>query len=155
MTLLEAITEVKDSMTDIKSFHYADQFEINMLTDKFLESKYPFMLVLPFDVADVPRKSGALHGTVNLDIYFLTKVEAQTQDYVTSDVETEVMTTLRLLARRFAHKLNEHDIIDPEGEGITQRTYTPQYGLYDAHTFGIQLTMAVPIAERATNICSP
>lgn len=153
MTLLAAIEEVKDEMTAIKTLLNADMFEANMLADKLLTSEYPLLLILPIPIVDTPGESGALKSTVDLQLYFLDRGTALTTDYVTSDIETDFIEPMRLMARRFIHRLNDHSIIDPESDGIQSRTYTPEYGLFDAHTFGVSVRAQVPIMERGTGIC--
>lgn len=155
MNLLSAITEIRNEMTDIKTLLNADLFEANQLADALLTSAYPMILLLPIPIVDDPGSSGVLKSTVDLQLYFLNRGEALTSDYSGADVEAKFIEPMRKLARRFIHKLNEHKIIDPETRGIGPRTYTPEYGLFDAHTFGVSVRASVPIMERTTGICIP
>lgn len=155
MTLLSALEEVKSEMTDIKTLINADLFEANLLADKLLTSEYPLILLLPIPIVDTPGSSGALKSTVDLTLYFLKRGTEITSDYSGAEIETDFIEPMRLLARRFIHKLNEHAIIDPESRGIEARTYNAEYGLFDAHTFGVSVRCSVPIMERASGICLP
>lgn len=156
MTLLSALEEITDGLTDIKTLLNADLYEANALADAMNAASYPLVLLLPVPITDTPGRSGALKSTVDLQLFFLDKsTNDYTIDYSGAAIETDFIEPMRLLARRFIHKLNEHEIIDPESEGIEARTYTPEYSLFDAHMFGVSVTCQVPMMERATNICRP
>jgi hypothetical protein len=155
MTLLSAIEEIKSEMTDIKTLLNADLFEANQLADALLTSEYPMILLLPISIIDTPGSSGVLKSTVDIQLYFLNRGTEIATDYSGAKIETNFIEPMRLLARRFIHKINEHKIIDPETRGIEARTYTPEYGLFDAHTFGVSVRAQVPIMERQTGICLP
>jgi hypothetical protein len=155
MTLLSAIEEIKSEMTDIKTLLNADLFEANQLADALLSSEYPMILLLPIPIVDTPGSSGVLKSTVDLQLYFLNRGTDITPDYSGANIETNFIEPMRKYARQFIHKLNKHAIIDPETRGIEARTYTPEYGLFDAHTFGVSVRAQVPIIERATGLCLP
>lgn len=155
MTLLTALEEVRSEMTDIKTLLNADMFEANMLADKLLTSEYPMILLLPIPIVDTPGSSGALKSTVDLTLYFLKRGTDITPDYSITDIESNFIEPMRLLARRFMHKLNKHKIIDPETKGIEARTYNAEYGLFDAQTFGVSVRCQVPIMEKTKGICLP
>jgi hypothetical protein len=55
---------------------------------------------------------------------------------------------MRLLARKFMHKLNEHSIIDTEGPGMSQIVYTPVYSENDANLFGVKINATIPVMEK-------
>jgi hypothetical protein len=154
-TLLSAIEEIKAEMTDIKTLLNADLFEANQLADALLSSEYPMILLLPIPIVDTPGSSGVLKSTVDLQVFFLNRGSDITVDYSGSKIETEFIEPMRKYARQFMNKLNSHKIIDPETRGIEARTYTAEYSLFDAHTFGVSVRAQVPIMERATGICLP
>jgi hypothetical protein len=157
MTILEAITEVRNNMpTALKpTLVFADLSEANAtIMDDIESSEVPVLLVLPFRVVDTPGRSGRLKSVANFTAFMLTKLSNPTTDYVSSTVETEAIAPMRLLARQFMHRLNEHSIIDSETSGITSITYEPIYGTMDANLFGITITASIPVMEQA-RVCVP
>jgi hypothetical protein len=150
MTILEALTEVQQESVGLKTMIFADLNEANATyVDKLVKSEFPVLLVLPFAPTDTIGKSGALKTTVDLDLFFLTTSKNPTVDYKSTEVETECIAPMRLLARKFIHNLNHHSIIDPEGAGIVTYTLTPAYSSMDANLYGVEVRVNVPVMERA------
>jgi hypothetical protein len=147
MTTLEALEEVQTA--GINTILYADPFEANYLTDKLLTAEMPVLLIMPIKITDNISKTGALKSTFPFEAMLLTKDPTQaTTDYAARDIENRLIAPMRLLARKYMHKLNEHEIIDPEGAGITAIEYTPVYSENDANLFGVRINANVPVMEK-------
>lgn len=155
MTILAALEEIFDDLPAIKTFIYADLNEANgTYLDKMVNAEYPVMLVLPFAVIDTPAQSGILKSTFELYAFMLDKQDAATADYSSIEIETDIIAPMRLLARRFVHKLNEHSIIDPTSAGIQSMNFQPTYGEFDSHLFGVLFRGTIPVMENEI-ICQP
>lgn len=149
MTPVEALEQVCNSLVTrpTKFIYVHSNFEANELADKLLNSEYPVCFMLPVVITEAPSKTGMLKSTFPLQAFFLDKQPETTTDFNAVDVESRYIVPMRLLAREFMHKLNEHAIIDQEGQGIVDRIYTPEYALLDAHLFGVFVQAQVPIME--------
>lgn len=155
MTILSAVEAVRTDMAAaIPTFIYCDLNEANLEADFVAVNEFPLMVLLPFAPVDTPSRSGKLKTTANLTFLLLGKHEQATSEHKASEVETAVIAPLRLIARRFVHKLNEHSIIDPESAGITSVTYNPTYMLTDANLHGIEIVFNIPVMENAV-VCIP
>jgi hypothetical protein len=155
MTILSAIEAVRTNMAAaIPTFIYCDLNEANIEADFKAVTDYPLMILLPFAPVDIPGKSGKLKTTANLTFFLLGKHEQATSEHKASEVETAVVAPMRLLARRFVHKLGEHSIIDPESNGIQSVTYNPTYMQLDANLHGVEVVFTIPVMENAV-VCVP
>jgi hypothetical protein len=148
MTIIEALEEVNDALTPVPTFIFADLNEANFLVDAIETANMPVFLVLPFTVVDTFGKSGTIQSTFELQGFMFTKKSDQrTIDYSAADVESELIQPMRLLARKFLHRLNAHSIIDPETAGVKVTSYEPIYSSMDANLFGVFLRATVPVKE--------
>lgn len=151
MTILEAIEAVKNTITPVPEFFYADLNEANINVDALANSQFPIMIVLPFIPIDNPGKSGVLKTTAEIEIFFLNKKTDQaTIEYSSIVVENEIIAHMRALARNFWYKFNQHSIIDKETNGITGIRYQPVYSSLDANVHGVWCRATVPIMEKIT-----
>lgn len=152
MTILEAIEEVVEDMSQNVTLIYADLNEANFDVDKLVGSEFPVLIVLPFIPVDTPGTSGVLKTTFDFQAFLLNKdVMQSTVDYRAIEVENNVVAPMRMLAREFMHKFNEHTIIDPEDKiGIGARTYQPIYSSMDANLHGVFIRARVPVMEGIT-----
>jgi len=152
MTILEALEEVNSNLTTPAEFIYADMNEANFAADSVDSSSLPVLIILPITVTDnrTPNGSGVLKSTLELNAMFLTQITDVTTDYSAATVETSAIEPMRTLARQFIFRLNEHDIIDPESNGIVQVTYQPTYSSLDANLFGVLVRAQVPVMEGIT-----
>ena len=154
MTIEETLEDVCASLSVQTTFMPVSSLnEANWLADALLTAQYPLCLVLPVIVTDAPGKSGILKSKFPLAVYFLNKSTEITTDFKSSEIAPYIKT-MRDLAREFIHKLNETDLIDPETDGIGERSYEPEYGLLDAHLFGVLCRASVPVMEGVTG-CVP
>lgn len=154
MTILEALQEVQRDLPGLNTLIFADLNEANATyVDKLLKSEYPVLLVLPFAPRDTVGKSSKLKTTVDLDLFFLTKSGGKTIDYKSVEIETECIAPMRLLARKFIHNLNHHEIIDPETGVISTYDLIPAYSSMDADLFGVEVRVNVPVMEHA-QVCA-
>lgn len=155
MTILTALQAVNSSLRAPMSFVYADLNEANFTVDQIANASLPVLIILPFTTKDTPGKSGILKTTFELTAFVLTKkTDQNTTDYSAATLETEVIAPMRLKARQFMHKLNEHAIIDPETSGIQQINIQPTYSSMDANLHGVVITATVPVMEVLTG-CEP
>ena len=151
MTIIEALEEVNNSLSRKTTFIYVSSMqEANLLADTLLKAEYPVCFILPVVVTDTPGTSGVLKSEFPLNAYFLDRDNAATIDFKATEVEKNHIAPMRTLAREFLHKLNEHSIIDPESKGIQARVLEPEYGLTDAHLFGVFVRAQVPVMEGVT-----
>lgn len=151
MTILEALEEVNDSLitaTRPQFIYVAAEWEANQIVDALTNAQFPILVVLPIIVTDVPGPSGVLKSTFDFSAFMLNKPTLATENFVTADIDTDSTAPMRALARQFMHKLQHHSIIDPETNGIQTITYTPEFGLWDAHLFGVFIRATVPVMER-------
>jgi hypothetical protein len=151
MTILEALEEVNESLRTPMEFVYAGLNEANFNLDSVTNSNHPVIIVLPFTPVDNPGRSSVLKTTVELQFFILNKITGQkTTDFTASEVETQVIAPMRDKARAFIFKLNQHSIIDPETQGITNVRYQPSYSQFDSHLYGVFVTANVPVMEVIT-----
>jgi hypothetical protein len=156
MTILEALEEVKTNMYGIATQHYASLEEANVPADFYETADYPLQVILPFVPVDNLAESGALKTTVELHFFILNKYTAQkTVEFKAREVETAVIAPMRLLARKFMHKLGEHSILDPEVKNaITNVRYIPAYSSMDADLHGVEVIAQLAVMERPS-VCVP
>jgi hypothetical protein len=152
MTINAALEAVKDSLPAIKTLIYADLNESNYLADALQTSEYPLLLILPITVTEATGVSGIDEGTFEFNAYFLDKQPESTTDYSSADIETRYIAPMRLLARQYMHILSTHSIVAP-GKVVGDKTYTPEYGLLDAHLFGVNVRCQIPVLENI-NACT-
>lgn len=153
MTILEALEEVNDSLPSgirPQFIYVSSQFEANNLADQLSTITSPVLVILPIIVVDTPGISGVIKTTFELSGFFLTKATGVTVDFTGSTAETTCIAPMRDLARKYIHKLQEHSIIDPETSGLFTTTYTAEYGLWDAHLFGVFVRATVPVMEQVS-----
>jgi len=125
----------------------ANMGEANMLLDKIPVDEYPIMLVLPFTVVDNREVSGLWAGTVDFNAMLLDRDASKTTlDYDTSEVEIQFTAPLRRLARRFFNELNKSELLF-QPQVISNVSYTPTYGEFDAHVHGVIVRVSLKIAE--------
>lgn len=122
----------------------ANMNEANMGLDS--QSQLPLMLVLPPVMVDRRGTSGLWVQSVDFNAMFLNRDEAYTNDYKVAEVDILITTPMRKLAREFFNKLSKSDIMN-QGIGITQVTYTPTYGEFDAHLHGVIARCTFDIVE--------
>jgi hypothetical protein len=151
MTILEAIEAVKDSLTTVPEFFYADLNEANIDADALLNSQFPLMIVLPFNITDNPGRSGVLKSSVDFQAFFLAKKADQvTIQYNSVVIENEIVAPMRALARQFFFRMNQHSLIDKEGSGIVNILYQPTYSALDANVHGVFVRATLPMIEGIT-----
>jgi len=150
MTIIQALQEVNASMSRSLTLIYADMNEANLDADKLVLSELPVNIILPITVTDAPGTSGVLKSSFELNAFFLNKSNNVTTDFKSIEIENEVITPMRVLAREFMFRLNEHDIIDPETKGLTSIVYQPVYSSMDANLFGVWAKATVPVMEQIT-----
>jgi hypothetical protein len=151
MTIVETLEDVNDNLSVATRFIYVNSLnEANYLVDALTDGEFPVCLMLPVIVRDTPGKSGILKSKFQLGAYFLNKISGTTNDFKTNEVESTVIKPMRDLAREYVHKLNETDLIDPETDGIGERTFEPEYDLMDASLFGVFVKADVPVMEGVT-----
>lgn len=151
MTILEAIVDVKNDLTTVPAFFFADLNEANYEADKLLPLQYPLMIVLPFNVTDSPGRSGVLKSAVDVQVFFLNRKNDQvTNDYSAQTIENEIIAPMRALAREFFFRLNQSTLIDRESNGIANIVYQPTYSALDANVHGVWARATVPMIEGIT-----
>ena len=151
MTILEALEEVNTNMRTPFEFVYAGLNEANFNLDNVSNDDHPVMVVLPFTPVDNPGTSSVLKTTVDLQFFILTKkTDQQTIDFTAADIETEIIAPMRIQARAFMFRLNQHSIVDPETAGITNIRYQPSYSQFDSNLFGVFVSASVPVMEAIT-----
>jgi hypothetical protein len=154
MTIVEALQEVCEGMQAPPEFIYADLNEANLTVDQIIGSKFPVFILLPIVVVDNIGSSSSTGSTFDLQAFMLTRSANPTVDYKAETIETEVIAPMRLKARQFIHRLNEHSIIDSESKGIRQVTYQPIYSETDANLFGVMVRATVPVRETSERHCT-
>lgn len=154
MTINAALEAVKATLPAIKTLIYADLNESNYLADALETSEYPLLLIVPIVVTEATgHTTGLDEGTFELNAYMLDKQTEPTIDYSSADIETRYIAPMRLLARQYMHRLSTHSIVAP-GKVVGDKTYTPEYGLLDAHLYGVNIRCQIPVLENI-NACTP
>lgn len=151
MSIIDALQEVNNTMSTPLTFVYADLNEANATeTDKLIDSALPVLIVMQVTPTDKPGASGLLATSFEFNGWFLNKSANITVDYRSIDIESEIIYAMRVLAREFLFKLSQHAIIDPQTNGIQERTYQPIYSSMDANLFGVWVKCTVPVIETNT-----
>jgi short-subunit dehydrogenase involved in D-alanine esterification of teichoic acids len=151
MTTLTALEAVAADLPAIKTVHYASLEESdNAIADRLETSQFPFLLIFPFTPVDNVLQNGALETSVTLEMLLLDKdPNQQTVDFKASEIETRIVAPMRLLGRRFMHRLGEHSIIDKsKSDAISQISYQPTYSSHDAGLHGVLIQTTIKVQER-------
>lgn len=156
MTILSALEEIQTNMVGIPKQHFAGLEEANLPADFYETADYPLQIILPFEVLDEVSESGALQSYFQLHFFLLNKYTAQrTIEFKAREVENAVVAPMRLLARKFMHKLGEHSILDSNvKKPITQTRIIPAYSSLDADLHGVEVVSNVYVMEKPV-ICVP
>jgi hypothetical protein len=152
MTIIEAITEVKDSLTTVPAFFYADLNEANLNADLLANSAFPLMILLPIRPRDRRGRTGVLKTSCRLQGFFLNKKTDQaTIQYDSLVIENEIIVPMRTLGRQFFYNLGRHSIIDREdAEAVGEVPWEPTFSALDANVHGVYFDVDVKFIEGIT-----
>lgn len=147
MTLLQAI-EQANIAAEIRTFRFANIREFQAFMDTFNELEYPCHVVVPFTNNGV-WLNGRRKAVVPLQGWVLTRIEEDTSNFRSREVEERYLEPMRMMCKQFLYELINSDIIDAEVNEITD-TIRPEYAFLTANLFGVSYQVNIPIAECAT-----
>ena len=152
MTIHQAIETEVENLSTVTRYIYADLEEANAtIFDQITSGSFPICLVLPFDITD--NRETNIVSSAEVNALFLTKANQPTPDKPQSEVEAEIVSTMRAIAREFINRLDENDIID--GEGITSVVHRSVHqAVADAHLYGCWSVFTVNFTEEISR-CAP
>lgn len=149
--ILTTLIEVAAGMKNKNSFHWANIYEANFNFDALVNRiDFPAILCIPPNITDHRTDSAVLNTLVDLELFFLGRLDNATVEHVSAQVESQLMTQMLTLGREFIWNLNTHQIINPTTDGITDVKWEPVYNWGDVNCYGYTIKIAVPIMEGIT-----
>lgn len=148
MTILQAIQEANTGAGAIKKLSFANLQEFNSFKDSFTFLEYPVNVVVPFTLRS-QFLNGYVKDNVILQGWILTRINQDTNDWRSVQLEVDYINPMRLLAKKFVRTLLDSDIIDSQVEAVTV-SIVPEYMFLDAHLFGVSYSLTLPVRS---NVC--
>ena len=149
MTILEAIEEANRE-AGIDYFSIANIKEFQSFMDSFEYAEYPRNIVVPFTLSgNYNTNTFNNKSTVNIQGWIIQRIQEDTNDWRTAEVEVNYLEPLRTLAKGFLGKLVQTEIVDSEVQNISFNI-RPEYAFLNAHLFGVGYTINLPIVQ---NVC--
>lgn len=126
---------------------FAQIDEFNKFIDSFNELDYPANVLVPFQtttiVTNVRRQV-----TIPLAGWIVQRIEQETVDFRSEEVEGQYLEPMRKLASRFLTDLINSELTD-ETVASVSFTIKPEYAFLSHHLFGVSYTMNWPIGFNA------
>lgn len=126
---------------------FAQISEFNKFIDSFNELDYPANVIVPFDTNTVVT-GARKQVTVPLAGWLVQRVESETVDFRSDEVEGLYLEPMRKLANKFLTELINSDLTDDTVASISF-TIKPEYAFLSHHLFGVSYTMNWPIGLNA------
>lgn len=145
ITFLQALTEANDEIKEIRTLSFANIKEFNSFVESFSFDDYPVNVIVPF-TNNGSWVGGLRKGMIPLQGWMLTKIDADTEDFRSVQIEHAYLEPMRSLAMRFLSALLETDVIDPEVNSVSD-SIKPEYAFLAQRLFGVSYTMNVPVYE--------
>jgi hypothetical protein len=144
MTILEAIQEATDA-SGAKGLSFANIQEFNAFNDSFAFEEYSRNVVVPFKI-NYTFTNNRVKGILILQGWMITRVNQDTNDWRSVDMEPAYISPMRDQAVRFLKHLLNSDIVDPEIENMTA-SITPEHMWLKDHLFGVSYQANIPISK--------
>lgn len=143
MSLLEALQEA-NQIDGIKGLSFINlEHEHAILVDSFEFLDWPRNIVSPPIIQGV-LKSNRSKEIVIINGFMVTRINQDTNDYRSVQIEPDFIAPMRQAARKFIIGLANSDLTDPEVEDISF-TIKSQYRWLANHLFGVYYTMRWPV----------
>lgn len=146
LTLLETLKEANDSIKGVKGLSFANLQEFASFQDSFNFQDWPRNIVVPI-VLDGVLKSNRSHEFINLQGWMVTRINKDTNDYRSVQIEPDFIAPMRAAARKFIIALANSDLTNPEVEDISYRIGS-EYQWLHSHLFGVYYTMRWPVRSK-------
>lgn len=146
--LLTAIQQA-NVIAEIETLAFANVQEFHGFLDKYEFANYPINIVLPYTSNGTTNAIGIRKSIVNLQGYVVTRITEDTNDFRSLDLEAAYIQQMRTYAISFIHGLLETSVIDHDRSREVSDVITPIYQFLNAHTFGVQYSIQLPIIETA------
>jgi hypothetical protein len=144
MTILEAIQEAH-CKTNVRELAYADIREFQTFLSSFEYENYPVNIVVPVS-ENFEFLNNRLKTVLPIEGWILTRIESDTYNFRSIDIEKEYLEEMRRQAKKFVWALINSEIVDPEVEEITG-TIQPVYQFTQQHLFGVSYTINLPVVS--------
>lgn len=146
MTLLQAVQEANElafALPDRLAF--ANLTEFNSFVDSFTFPEYPINLVIPFTVNSefIPpftKDTAIIRG------YMLTRIEQDTNDWRSPEIETLYIQPMRDLVKQFVKNLLLTEVIDNSRNATL--SMSPEYMFLHPHLFGVMYSINLPVIQK-------
>lgn len=126
-------------------FAQIDEFQKFM--DSFNELDYPANVLVPFE-ATTAVTGARKQTTIPLAGWLVRRIETETVDFRSAEVEDQYLEPMRRLANKFLTKLINSEVTDETVATVSFRI-KPEYAFLSHHLFGISYTMNWPIGLNA------
>lgn len=151
MTILEHIQQANDAVgIGIKQFRFARMDEFNAFQGSFTSGDYPCHVMEPFTTVGT-WLNGRARLTVPINGWMLKKLNQDTVNWRSAEIESQHLEPMRALAKAFIKALlssdDAEDVVDPEVDEV-QFTIKPEYMLLSSQLFGVSYTVQLPVRER-------
>lgn len=146
MSILEAIQDANPVAQGMKGLSFANLKEFNAFKDSFNFNEYPRNVVVPFTLNGV-IKDNRKKKIIPLEGWVLVRIDQDTNDFRTVDIEPFFIQPMRALAEKFIVNLLNTDITDPEQTDVTY-SIKPEYQFLDAHLFGVSYRVNWPVSGK-------
>jgi hypothetical protein len=150
MKVLEAIQAANTTAIGADSLSFANLREFQSFQDSFEFDDYPRNIVLPFDSNGTTNSNGIRKAVIPLQGWILTRVSEDTNDWRSLEMETTYLEPMRDLAIAFLKELYRSEIIDHMRSAEITDVIRPEYMFLNAHLFGVNYTVQLPIIQ---NVC--
>lgn len=147
MSVLTAL-QTANTQAGITGLSFANLQEFNSFMDSFNFTDYPRNIVVPFDL-DGEFLNNRAKTTILIRGWILTRINQDTNDWRSLDLESLYIDPMRTLAMKFIKSLlnSEEITIDPEVERVRFHV-KPEYMFLHAHLFGVSYSVNLPGVDR-------
>lgn len=146
MSLISAmITANEAAFESPDCFHYTNLQEFNSYVDGMEATDYPVNIVLPYKITSTYRPPFSF-DTAIIRGYVVRRIEEDTNDWRTIDVEFKYISEMRELARQFIKEMLLQDLVDNKRDAAS--TMDPEYMFLHPHLFGVLYTLNLPVMQK-------
>lgn len=147
MTILDAIKEA-NHIAGIKTLAFANITEFNSFLHSFDGLDLPVNLVIPPNVTSQltqPRTQ----DQVILAGFVMQRLDEDTNDYRSIEIEDKVINPMRTLAKKFLVAMINSEIYNEQNPTAPTATIVPEYAwASELHLFGVSYRCAIPIKSK-------
>lgn len=144
MSLLDALQEANNTVGGIKGLSFISlEHDVSILVDSFEFMDWPRNIVAP-PIITGTLKNNRAKEFVTITGFMVTRINQDTTDYRTVQIEPDFIAPMRAAARKFIIALLNTDLTDSEVEDVSYNI-TSQYRWLTNHLFGVTYSLRWPV----------